>query len=317
MYTLNSLKRGLKQPQLLLEEVKQLAARPHLLLRELNRLYYRRLHTWEYNEEGIDIFEADWDNFLILDACRYDLFESGSDLPGETTTVQSRASSTREFLDANFDGKTLLDTVYVTASPMLSRHRHRVDVEFHEVVNLWQEEWDEEHRTVLPETVMDAVVEAAEKFPQKRLLVHFTQPHYPFLGPTGREYFDLDGLRFQWNDVAVGDIDISDEVIYRAYAENFEEVLPFVEQLMSELRGKTVVTADHGQMIGERAFPIPVREYGHPTAIYTPELVTVPWHVFDDGPRRDIVAEASTRSRDREDEEAVAQERLEDLGYLS
>ncbi|WP_336135433.1 hypothetical protein [Natronomonas amylolytica] len=302
MYSVKGIKKGL--------------ANPRYIAQEANRLFYRRLHTWSYNEHGRDFFEADWDNMLILDACRYDLFDRTSTLPGETTSVQSRGSSTREFLRGNFDGKRLLDTVYVTASPMLYRHRDGVDVRFHEVVEVWKDAgWDETYRTVLPETVAEAALNAAQRFPDKRLLVHFLQPHYPFLGPTGQDHFDLDRLDFQWDDLASGELGISRDVVERAYEENLEEVLPSVERLLFELGGKTVVTADHGQMFGERTFPIPMREYGHPAGIYSEELVTVPWHVFDEGPRREIVAEEPVTDSER-DEMELADERLRALGYL-
>jgi len=42
---------------------------PDIALRELNRLYFRRLYTREFNENGTDIFAEDWDNLIILDAC--------------------------------------------------------------------------------------------------------------------------------------------------------------------------------------------------------------------------------------------------------
>lgn len=303
MYSLAGIRKGLTEPRLILQEV--------------NRLFYRRLRTWPHNKHGLDVFETDWDNLLILDACRSELFERVADLPGETRTVQSRGSSTREFMRGNFDGRRLLDTVYVTASPMLHRHRDEIDVEFHEVVDVWKDQgWNEQYRTVLPETVASATLEAAERFPNKRLLVHFLQPHYPFLGPSGREHFDLDRLDFQWEDAAVGNLGVPDEAVRRAYEENLEEVLPAVERLLFELGGRTVVTADHGQMIGERLFPIPIREYGHPPGLYSDELVKVPWHVFDEGPRRDIVAEEPETSSARREDQDLAQRRLEDLGYI-
>jgi len=303
MYSLAGIRKGLSEPRFILQEV--------------NRLFYRRLRTWPYNRRGLDVFEEDWDNLLILDACRSDLFERVVDFPGETRTVQSRGSSTREFMRGNFDGRHLHDTVYVTASPMLHRHREEIDVQFHEVVNVWKDHgWNEQYRTVLPETVASATLEAAERFPNKRLLVHFLQPHYPFLGPSGREHFDLDRLDFQWEDAALGDLDVPDEAVRRAYEENLEEVLPAVEHLLFELGGRTVVTADHGQMIGERLFPIPIREYGHPPGLYSAELVNVPWHVFDEGPRRDVVTEASEASSTRNEDRDLARRRLEDLGYI-
>lgn len=302
MYSLHGIQKGLKQPR--------------FILQELNRMYYQRLYSQTHNEEGTDIFETDWDSLVILDACRYDLFERVADLPGETTAVRSKGSATKEFLEANFDGKRLHDTVYVTASPMLHRHRDEIDVEFHETINVWQDEgWDEQYRTVLPETMAEATLDAADRFPNKRILAHFLQPHYPFLGETGEEHFDLDRLDFQWEDVATGELDIPDEVIERAYEETLEAALPSIERLLAELRGKTVITADHGQMFGERLFPVPIREYGHPVGLYSEELVRVPWHVSENGPRREITAEDPSRETE-EAEDALAKDRLRELGYL-
>jgi len=82
---------------------------------------------------------------------------------------------------------------------------------------------------------------------------------------------------------------------------------------MRELGGKTIVTADHGNMVGERAFPIPFREWGHPRGVYTPELVDVPWLVYERGPPDDQRGD-SRRSRRIADDDVVV-ERLRDLGY--
>lgn len=304
MYSIEGIKKGLRQPRYVVEE--------------FNRLYHRKLYSWPYNVDGIDIVAADWDNLLILDACRYDLFERANSLPGDLEAVESRGSSTREFLRANFDGREMLDTVYVTASPMLYRHSDEVQTRFHATVEVWKDQgWDSQYRTVLPETVTEAAIEAAERFPDKRLLVHYLQPHYPFIGETGKQHFDLDRLDFQWDEVATGELGIPEELVREAYEENLDVVLPSVETLLETLQGKTVVTADHGQAVGERGFPLPIREYGHPPGIYSEGLVTVPWHSYQNGARKQIVAEEPLDDveTDREDED-VAQERLRHLGYV-
>lgn len=293
------------------QRVKRGLSEPHLVFRELNKYFYRRRGP---GDGAIDILQADWDNLLLLDACRFDTFEARHDLPGTLESRRTVASSTIEFLHRSFDGADLSDTVYVTANPQLYRKRDRLDLNIFEVNNVWQEEgWDDEYRTVRPETVADAAIEAAERYPDKRLLVHFIQPHYPFIGPTGQEHFDLDSLDF-WNRVLNGDVSLPDEVLWQAYEENLDVALPHVETLMTELRGKTVVSADHGEMIGERARPIPMTEYGHPSEVHTDALVTVPWLTYQNGDRREIRAEDSSISMDDEDREVV-EKRLEELGY--
>jgi hypothetical protein len=312
MYTLRQLRRAL--------------ARPRLLVRELNRLYHTRFGRRAHNPDGVDIIAEDWDTLVILDACRYDAFAARSDLPGTLERRRSRGSMTAEFLKANFDGREMHDTVYVTATPMFHWNRNRGDVDatFHAEINVWDEEgWDDEFHTVRPATMAERAKRAAEEYPNKRLLVHFVQPHFPAIGPTGREHPELNSLQV-WDAIDSDDLDLPDRVYRKAFVENLDAVLPHVRDLMESIEGKTVVTADHGQMLGERSFPIPYREYGHPPGTYTDELLSVPWLTYQNGSRRTIVAE-EPESRERGDEtgpqdmtveEDVVTDRLEDLGYL-
>jgi hypothetical protein len=308
-----------------LRQLRRALAHPRLLVRELNRLYHTRLGRRAYSPDGVDIVAEDWDTLIILDACRYDAFAARSDLPGTLERRRSRGSMTAEFLKANFDGREMHDTVYVTATPMFYWNRNRGDVEgsFHAEINVWDDEgWDEEFHTVRPETMVERAKQAAEEYPDKRLLVHFVQPHFPAIGPTGQKHPELNSLQV-WDAIDNGELDLPDGVYRKAFVENLDAVLPHVRDLMESIEGKTVVTADHGQMLGERSFPIPLREYGHPPGIYTDELLAVPWLTHTNGSRRTVVAE-EPESRERGDEtgpqdmaaEDVVTDRLEDLGYL-
>ncbi|WP_076145062.1 alkaline phosphatase family protein [Natrinema saccharevitans] len=305
MYSLSQLRRGLSNP--------------NLFFRELNRLYHRRLNTRSYNTSGVDIFKEDWDNLLILDACRYDMFEEHADLPGQFESRQSRSSSTREFLKANFQGRDLLDTVYVTANPQLYRHRDWLDVQFHEVRHIWQQEgWDDKYQTVMPETTTEHAIEAAAEHPDKRLIVHYIQPHYPFLideevGFDNSQLFLKPDEAASWDEVMKGILEVDRSSLWEAYITTLKRALPSVKDLINNIEGKSVITSDHGNMVGERASPFPIREWGHPRGIYTKELVKVPWLVVD-GERREILVEeqVETESKIADD---IVEERLKDLGY--
>lgn len=86
-----------------------------------------------------------------------------------------------------------------------------------------------------------------------------------------------------------------------------------MDDLLSELDGKTVVTADHGELLGERSFPLPYREYGHPKGTYTEKLVKVPWHTYESGIRKELISEEPTSNGDVDKE--LIDERLQNLGY--
>jgi len=48
------------------ERVKRGISEPHLVVRELNKYFYRRRGP---SADAIDLLQADWDNLLLLDAC--------------------------------------------------------------------------------------------------------------------------------------------------------------------------------------------------------------------------------------------------------
>jgi len=87
-------------------------------------------------------------------------------------------------MEATYHRRTLHDTVYVTANPYAAWIPDRT---FHAVVNLLASEWDAEVGIVYPEAVVRRAFEAHETYPNKRLIIHFMQPHFPFLGNTGTE----------------------------------------------------------------------------------------------------------------------------------
>jgi hypothetical protein len=297
---------------------------PRLLARGLNRLVHRSGGARTENTDGVATFDEDWDTLVVLDACRYDMFESVSRLEGELSSRVSKGSATTEWLQANFDGRDLRDTVYVTANPQLEQNRDRWDIRLHETINVWLEDgWDDESGTVRAEMMTEAAVGAAERFPNKRLVVHYMQPHYPFV-PSDTE-FDKEHLRQidgdgdepsqgnVWNQKFTGDLDVPKSELWSMYTDNLDYVLDHVSELLEHLSGKTVVTADHGNYVGERASPIPIREWGHPRGLYDDPVVRIPWLEYERGDRREI--HKGDTSTEADVNQQTVEERLQDLGY--
>lgn len=306
----------------LLEDLRLGVQNPALLGRKFNQIFYRSRTRKPFNTQGIDIFAQDWDTLIILDACRFDLFESVCKIPGNLSSAKSRGTATAEWLTGNFADRKLWDVVYVTANPMLYRKQSEINVEFHEVFDIWNgDAWDDDIGTVPPDAVTKQAIQAAKKYPNKRLLIHFVQPHYPFLGSTkefDKGHMDPDrqsGLT-TWMQVMTGRINATRDELWRLYEDNLRQVLPAVEELIDTLDGKTIVSSDHGNMFGERSGPIPIREWGHPPSIYTEELVTVPWlEVEFEGKRRTVTSEPPLEETGTNGQSAT--DRLENLGYLS
>ncbi|KAB1198507.1 MULTISPECIES: hypothetical protein [Haloferax] len=300
-YTLDNFTAGLRNPK--------------LFQIELRRMLTYQLFTAAHGR-GISVTEQDWDTLVILDACRYDYFadrveQSGID--GSLSSVISRGPESWIFMSENFVGNELHDTVYVSANP----HANELpDGTFFRVEPLL-DSWDPDAETILPDDVVSAAVDMHERHPDKRLIVHFMQPHIPYIGETAEQVRrDVDISRFRvgsrwWDAMEAGEI--SREQTHEAYVESLDIVLEHVASLLEQVDGKTVITADHGELLGERLVPFGPPHYGHPP-IHTAKLRTVPWFEpeFDD--RREVVAE-DPMAVERLDDEEVG-DRLEALGYV-
>ncbi|ELZ52531.1 hypothetical protein C467_13974 [Halorubrum hochstenium ATCC 700873] len=262
--------------------------------------------------------DEDWDNLILLDACRYDYFEELSDADGELRTKASRGKKSWEFIEENFVGRELHDTVYVTANPFSTDIPERT---FFDVEHPHATRWDDRIGTVQPDEVVTAAIEAHERYPDKRLIVHFMQPHRPYIGETAeklRGRLDLQGYGDHdegiqiWGAVKQGDVSI--EEIRQAYSESTEIALQHIDELLTELPGKSVVSSDHREMLGERVFPFTTRVWGHMEGFDTPKLREVPWLVVDAEERREVLSEEPVESEtDLNDTEIT--DRLEALGY--
>jgi hypothetical protein len=292
------------------------------------------LNVYPTRGGSIDVTTADWDTLVVLDACRVDLFEEqvATEEYEDYRVVTSRGSATREWTLQNWAGDTFGDVVYVTANPFVSRE---VGDTFHEIYEPWLTHFDEDDRTVHPADVTEVSKEAHEEHPNKRVVVHYMQPHHPFVTrpelqfhgwqitdfDEWEEHKDETGLAAEqrnahphtpWEALYMGEAGRAE--IWEAYSENLDLAMDAVDDLVAAIDGRVVVTSDHGNMFGEWTWPIPMRVYGHPTGVRNSELVDVPWAVAQSGPRRSITA-GDIRSASDSDREIV-DERLEDLGYV-
>lgn len=279
-------------------------------------LYHRRMGFDSYNRNGIDIFEKDWDNLILLDACRYDfLSEFESEFEGGIQPVESRGAATREFIAANFQGSHP-DLVIVSANGWYIKLKDSIDLKCHRIYDCWDNKPS-------AELVTEAAKAAAERHPNKRLLIHYIPPHHPFVGETAKQI--LPDYQSQLNEaifeqIRRGDLNVSQEQIHQCYREEVERAIEHATGLLDEIPGKTVISSDHGEMLGENADPFPIPWYGHMPGLYTDELVTVPWVEVKNGSRKSI-EDGTTRSRINREfaregrKRDSIDERLRDLGY--
>lgn len=180
---------------------------------------------------------------------------------------------------------------------------------FGKVYDLWDTEWNQEFGTVLPEDVTKKSKKFIKKNPDKKFIIHYMQPHTPYLSlgppatkkkrePESRTSFFR---KFRNKMVSTARKMIGDEIavklmsllrlpplspmddalrkvdgdgVKKAYKDNLVRVMNSLEQLLPELSGRIVITADHGELLGEKG------RYGHDFKAQE-KLVDVPWFVIE------------------------------------
>jgi hypothetical protein len=244
-----------------------------------------------------------WDYLIVLDACRYDYFERlyQKSLSGKLSIRLSPATCTRDWLARVFD-QYYGDCIYVSANAYVSTSPKRRGLSFeavkhfYKVEEVWGNGWSNDHGTVMPDRVNLAALRAISKNKGKRCIIHYMQPHYPYVGvrsfkmrsPIMHKYIwvlrnlctkllgnDL-GLRIAHkiapNDEEYMAKQIGLDALRKQYELNLLAALSSVSTLLKHLQGTIVVTSDHGELLGENDL------CGHPCGLdRVTELRAVPW----------------------------------------
>lgn len=263
------------------------------------------VHQRRDEPNSFDLMERDWDTAIILDACRFDYFKQENIFDGKLTQETAPGGASQEFIREMFLGRELHDTVCVTGNPFVSLLEPET---FHELIV--DEAWDVGNRQAAPDQVTEAAIRAHNKYPNKRVIVHYMQPHFPIYHS---EYdFVNDGIR--WQNGQFWPVSVSRKEVRDGYRANLRHVLSYVKDLVEEIDGKAILTADHGELLGERVQPIPIRTYNHHKGLYVPELLDVPWLELHSSDRRTIRSDPPKSGQEISEEDR--NKRLEALGYI-
>lgn len=242
-----------------------------------------------YRPFGRSIFDSEWDICVVLDSTRLDMLRTVWSRNEPVDSAWSRGSITTEWLANTFrpeQAEAISETAYVTASP----HSHTVfrkrevltnasEVDFpfpdgdvvapgefagfHEV---WRSHATE-HGAVPPETMLDATLEAADRY--DRVVAHWLQPHEPFIAGASSTIGGGATEQNVWDALNKGEAD--KEAVWNSYTANLIYALAGVELLVENTDARVLLTSDHGNGFGEWGI------YGHPFAWPQPEVRKVPW----------------------------------------
>lgn len=262
---------------------------------------------------GEPIFEADWDLLVVLDACRWDLMAEVVDDYDfvDTETTYSIGSSSAEWMEKNFGDQyatELSETAYVTANPYSDRLLDTAD--FAHLDEVWKDRWDDDIRTIPASGVTDRAIAAGRQRNDRRTIVHYMQPHHPFVPEPmdrgiPRNEFSSTPWDNVWHKLRRGEVDRSE--VWRGYRRNLEYVLDSVATLLDNFEAETaVITADHGNLLGEYGV------YAHPDYVPIRALKRVPWCVTT---ARDTGTYDPGTGVDDVTEDTSVADRLRHLGY--
>ena len=157
----------------------------------------------------------------------------------------------------------------------IERSGYKASPHFRKIVDIWKKGWVEELSTVPPEEVNKVVLKDITKGLFKgRNIIWYMQPHAPWIGKTkltgfGEGWDDKESLHEIWAKIRKGEID--KKKLREAYRDNLRLVLKSVSELVPYLNGKTVITSDHGELLGEYGM------FEHPPNWKVKELRVVPW----------------------------------------
>lgn len=217
---------------------------------------------------------------VILDACRYDLFESVySDIlnfNGDLKKAKTFCSGTFDWYNKNFQDVDCSNIIYI--NPIVMFNQAMPNKSFFNVVHTWKCNWNYKYGTIMPKDITNLALLERKHFPNKRIIVHYHQPHPPYLqdkylgleevitpeeilenGSKNRFGFFYQGCmrRFlgyerTWNwllKLGITPLDYYGK-IYQLYGRGglvsgYTENLMLVLEELNRLHGKIVITADH------------------------------------------------------------------------
>jgi hypothetical protein len=246
------------------------------IARTIYKSILQRIFKYLHNHKGDNILKEDYDFLIILDACRYDTFKELNFIKGKLSKKIALETQTGEWAKKIFS-KKYDDIVYVAGGPIRYRNKEGGLTYFdncvHHMENVWKNNWNDTYKTTLPESMTKSTLKLIEKYPNKKLVLHFLQPHYPFITPKSLVILKENNNQNLFELAKLGKI--SKETIIQLYKENLIIVLKEVEKLIENLGGRIIITADHGEAFGEKFI------WEHVSEIHIKELLEVPWLVID------------------------------------
>lgn len=267
-----------------------------------------------YQHSITSIWDQEWDLLIILDACRPEwIRQEAENYPHleYVETIHSVGSHSKEFINATFNTKyadELSQTLYITGN----HYANQIDRSLLDGFETAHDYggWAYEAAAPPAHIITDLAISATRESSWDRCIVHYMQPHKPFLerGNNRTEYNVIPwSIGYEpYCRVLRGDLSVKD--LHIAFRSNLRYVLFEVEILLKNIdASKVAITADHGQALGENGL------WDHVIGVNHPSMRRVPWV---ETTAKDQHTHSPKEYERTDYDQATVQGNLEDLGYL-
>ena len=269
------------------------------------------------NGKPIDILKEDWDFLILLDACRFDYFKEVYQKHFDIGTLKKAISPstwTMEWLNNIFEDNYYDDIIYVSPHPFINSQKEITFTDsfhdkrsfdgkkhFFKVIDVWRgKSVNVLDATVHPLKVNRAFHQTYLKYPNKRYIIHYIQPHRPYISINDKVKIDFTSFE-RFISVFLSPRQIWDfkkllnrpsssplEDCYRksgrkgiieVYKNEINLVLENIKILIDSISGNWLITSDHGERLANywrwNSF-----DHGGPR---DKEVIEVPWFEIKKG----------------------------------
>lgn len=288
---------------------------------------------------GYNVYNEDWDLLIILDTCRVDALRHFRDdfyflRNSEFESKISLGGATLEWLSKTFTSHVrpeVSETAYLSGNgwtelifergarpedhlnvPWAPTAWDTVDASaFAHLDNVWRRAEGTNPISDFPrpdsEFICDAAIRTGRRQDFERTIVHFMQPHLPYvehaLSEKRNELQQYENKPFEY--LRDGG---NREIVWNAYLKELQVALNSIRTLLNNFDAqKVLISADHGEAFGEWGV------YGHMSGSIHPHVRKIPWIQTTATDRKTHYPDKQTH---KDVSENQLKRQLESLGYM-
>jgi hypothetical protein len=158
-----------------------------------------------------------------------------------------------------------------------------------------------------PKVITNYTIEASRDNEHSRVISHYMQPHSPYFS-SSTNYNELNEYEKHPFKALKQGGDRMQKKVWSAYLDNLRYALDHIEILLENVDGTVVLSADHGELLGDHHM------YYHMPGNIHPKLKKVPWVKIDAKNKQNYEPDVDLSGNG--DVQEASEDQLEALGYI-